>query len=33
MSNAANPKPGRFDEEWMKLDLARTVMRCKEDLR
>ena len=29
MSNAAIPKPGRFEEEWMKLDLAPTVMRAR----
>ena len=32
MNNAANPKPGRFDEEWAKLDLAPMVMRGKVDL-
>ena len=32
MSNAATPKPGRFDEEWAKLDLAPMVMRGKEEL-
>ena len=29
MSNAATPKPGRFEEEWAKLDLAPTAMRGK----
>ena len=32
MSNAATPKPGRFDEEWAKLDLAPMIMRGKADL-
>ena len=32
MNNAATPKPGRFDEEWAKLDLAPMVMRGKVDL-
>ena len=32
MSNAATPKPGRFDEEWAKLDLALMMMRGKADL-
>ena len=32
MSNAATPKPGRFDEEWAKLNLAPIVMRGKADL-
>ena len=32
MSNAATPKPGRFDEEWGKLDLAPTMMRGKAEL-
>ena len=32
MSNAATPKPGRFDEEWAKLDLAPMFMRGKADL-
>ena len=32
MSNAATPKPGRFDEEWAKLDLALMIMRGKVDL-
>ena len=32
MNNAATPKPGRFEEEWTKLDLAPTVMRGKADL-
>ena len=32
MNNAATPKPGRFDEEWAKLDLAPMVMRGKADL-
>ena len=31
MSNAATPKPGRFDEEWTKLDLAPIVMRDRVD--
>ena len=31
MSNAATPKPGRFDEEWAKLDLAPMIMRGKAD--
>ena len=29
MNNAGSPKPGRFDEEWAKLDLAPMVMRGK----
>ena len=32
MKNAANPKPGSFEEECTKLDLAPTVMRGKADL-
>ena len=32
MTNAAIPKPGRFDEEWAKLDLAPMIMRGKADL-
>ena len=32
MSNAATPKPGRFDEEWAKLDLAPMMMRGKAEL-
>ena len=32
MSNAATPKPGRFDEEWAKLSLAPMVMRGKAEL-
>ena len=32
MSNAATPKPGRFDEEWAKLGLAPMVMRGKAEL-
>ena len=32
MSNAATGKPGRFDEEWAKLDLAPMMMRDKADL-
>ena len=32
MSNAANPKPGKFDEEWAKLDLAPLMMRSKVEL-
>ena len=32
MNNAATPKPGQFDEEWMKLDLAPMVMRGRADL-
>ena len=32
MNNAATPKSGRFDEEWMKLDLVSMVMRGKADL-
>ena len=32
MNNTATPKPGRFDEEWAKLDLAPMVMRGKADL-
>ena len=32
MSNAATPKPGRFDENWTKLDLAPIVMRGRADL-
>ena len=32
MSNAATPKPGRFNEEWAKLNLAPMVMRGKAEL-
>ena len=32
MSNTATPKPGRFDEEWAKLDLAPMIMRGEADL-
>ena len=32
MSNAATPKPGRFEEKWAKLDLALIVMRGLADL-
>ena len=32
MSNAATPKPGRFEEEWATLDLAPTTMIGKADL-
>ena len=32
MSNAATPKPGRFDEEWAKLDLAPMMIRGKAEL-
>ena len=32
MNNAATPKPGRFDKEWAKLDLAPMVMRGRADL-
>ena len=32
MNNAANPKPGQFDEEWVKLDLAPMFMRDRADL-
>ena len=32
MSNIATPKPGRFDEEWAKLDLAPMIMRGMADL-
>ena len=32
MNNTATPKPGRFDEESAKLDLAPMVMRGKADL-
>ena len=32
MNNTATPKPGRFDEQWAKLDLAHLVMRGKADL-
>ena len=32
MSNTATPEPGRFDEEWAKLDLAPMIMRSKADL-
>ena len=32
MNNIATPKPGRFDEEWEKLDLAPMVTRGKADL-
>ena len=31
MSNAATPKPWRFDEEWAKLDLAPMILRGKAD--
>ena len=31
-SNAATPKPGRFDEEWAKMDLAHLMMRGKAEL-
>ena len=31
-TNAATPKPGRFDEEWAKLDLAPMMMRGKVEL-
>ena len=33
MTKAATPKPGKFEEEWTKLDTAPTVMRGKADLR
>ena len=29
VSNAATPKPGRFEKEWAKLDLAPTAIRGK----
>ena len=32
MSNAATPKPDRFDEEWAKLDLAPMTMRGRAEL-
>ena len=32
MSNIATPKPGRFDEEWAKLNLAPMIMRGEADL-
>ena len=32
LNNTATPKPGRFDEEWAKLDLAPMIMRGKADL-
>ena len=32
ISNAATPKPGRFDEEWAKLDLAPMRMRSRAEL-
>ena len=32
MNNAATPKSGRFDEEWMKLELVSMVMRGRADL-
>ena len=32
MSNAATRKPGRFDEQWAKLDLAPMIMRGQDDL-
>ena len=32
ISNAATPKPGRFDEEWAKLDLAPMKMRGRAEL-
>ena len=32
VNNAATPKPGQFDEEWAKLDLAPMVMRGTADL-
>ena len=32
MNKTAIPKPGRFDEEWAKLDLAPMNMRGKADL-
>ena len=32
MNNAATPKPGRFEEEWAKLDLAPEVMRGKAEI-
>ena len=33
ISNAATPKPGRFDEEWAKLDLALMRMRGRRNTR
>ena len=33
MSNAAFPKPGRFEKEWAKLELAPTMIRGKADLK
>ena len=32
MSNTATPKPGRFDEDWAKLNLAPMILRGKADL-
>ena len=32
MNNTATPKPGRFDEEWVKLDLVPMIMRGKAHL-
>ena len=32
ITNTATPKPGRFEEEWAKLDLAPMNMRGKADL-
>ena len=32
MTNAATPKPGRFEEEWAELDLAPMIMRGRADL-
>ena len=32
MSNAANPRPGRFDEEWTKLDLEPMMMRGMDEI-
>ena len=32
MNKIATPKPGQFDEEWAKLDLAPMFMRGKADL-
>ena len=32
MNKAATPKPGRFDEEWAKLELAPMAMRANADL-
>ena len=33
MSDVMTPKPGRFEEKWVKLDLAQTIMRVRVDLK